>query len=121
MSNPLNDLRRCVTTQGFRALNRIVLPAVKAGVGSPWPIGAGLVVLETTGRKSGQPRQVPLVAARLGSRIAVSTVRANSLWVKNLEAEPAASVWIDGRKRDATASVDTGALTVANLKLGASD
>lgn len=117
MSETLNDLRRCATQQGFRALNRVVLPAVKAGLGSPLPIGAGLVVVETTGRSSGLPRQVPLVAARFGSNVVVSTVRTESQWVKNLQADPQASVWVGGQKRDGTATVEAGSLNIAKLEL----
>lgn len=105
------------TRSAFRTLNSVVLPTVKAGIGSPFPVGAGLVVLETTGRKSGKPRQVPLVATRFGNRIDVSTVRGDSQWIKNLQADPNASVWVGGRKRSVTATVDTGALTVARLTL----
>lgn len=113
----LNALRRRATQEAFRALNRVVVPAVKAGLGSPLPIGAGLVVLETTGRSSGLPRQVPLVAARFGSNVAVSTVRSNSQWVKNLQADPSVSVWVGGKKRDGAAKVDAGSLNVASLDL----
>jgi len=120
MPKSLNDLRRRATRESFRALNRIVVPAVKAGLGSPLPIGAGLVVVETTGRSSGLPRQVPLVAARFGSNVAVSTVRSKSQWVKNLQADPEASVWVGGRKRDGTATVDPGSLNVANFALAPS-
>lgn len=117
MPTTVNDLRQRATQQGFRALNRIVLPAVKAGIGSPLPLGAGLVVVETTGRSSGLPRQVPLVAARLGSTVAVSTLRPRSQWVKNLQADPRASVWLGGRKRAGSATVETGRLNVAKLVL----
>lgn len=107
-----------LTRNAFRTLNSVVLPAVKAGIGTPiLPLGAGLVVLETTGRKSGKPRQVPLAATRLGDRLIVSTVRGDSLWIKNLEADPNGLVWIGGTKRPVTAEIDRGPLTIATLTL----
>lgn len=110
-------LRRSATREGFAALNRVVKPVVKAGLFSPLPIGAGLVVLETTGRKTGRKREVPLVAVRFGDRVNVSTVRSRSLWAKNIEADENVSVWVGGRKREATGVVDEGPLTVAELSL----
>ncbi len=112
-----------LTQQAFRTLNHVVLPSVKAGIGSPLPIGSGLVVLETIGRKSGKVRQAPLVATRLGNRIIVSTVRRDSQWVKNLEANPDASVWLYGRKRPVSAEIDDvpGPFTVVTLTLAADE
>jgi hypothetical protein len=89
----------------FGALNEMVAPLVKSGVASPWPLGVGGVVVETTGRRSGLTREVPLVAGRLGDTIVVSTVRDGSQWIRNLEADPQARVWLSGRPRAATASV----------------
>ena len=100
---------------GFRALNRAVLPVVRAGFGSPLPLGFGLVVLETTGRRSGTTRSVPVVALRSGRRVTVSTVRANSQWVKNLEADSDAAVWRNGTRRSVTADVQRGPLNVVTL------
>jgi deazaflavin-dependent oxidoreductase (nitroreductase family) len=89
----------------FRAVNAAVTPAVKAGVGSPPPVGVGIVVVETTGRRSGLPREVPLLALRWGDRIRVSTARENSQWTANAAADPSVSVWVCGQKRPATAKL----------------
>lgn len=106
------------TSRAFRSLNQLVEPAVRAGLGSPWPIGGGLVVLETIGRVSGKPRRVPLVANRIGNTVWVSTVRPSSQWVANLEADPEVKVWVGGTERQATAEVVTAEpMTVVSLAL----
>ncbi len=92
------------TQRLFRAMNRVMVPLVRCGVGSPIA-GPGLVVLETTGRKTGRPRRVPLVGPRAGRSVIVSTVRTNSAWVRNLEDHSGAEVWSGGRARPATATV----------------
>lgn len=102
-----------VTRQAFRALNGVVKPALELGIGNPLPIGVGAVLVETTGRKSGKPRQVPLMSMRLGDRLFVSTVRSDSQWFANLEAEPSARVQLHGTFREATTSVTRGPLNVA--------
>ena len=116
MRNLLDQTSRA----GFRALNSVVRPLLKLGAGSPWPVGSGVVVLETTGRVTGEKREVPLLATRIGDQVYVSTVRRRSQWVRNLEASPDAGVWLAGRRRPAmaTGTARRGPLDVATLALG---
>lgn len=89
----------------YRSLNQVIEPLVRAGVGSPglWPTGA--IVVETTGRKSGRLFNVPLLAARIGDLLIVSTVRRRSQWLKNVAANPQIRYWMNGKARAATAIV----------------
>ncbi|MEM7341157.1 MAG: nitroreductase/quinone reductase family protein [Actinomycetota bacterium] len=99
----------------FRTLNRVVIPATKAGIGSPPPIGLGTVVVETTGRTSGKPREVPLLGLRVCNRVIVSTVRPRSQWLRNLEADDRSAVWMARRRRPARASIKRGPLNTVVL------
>jgi deazaflavin-dependent oxidoreductase (nitroreductase family) len=91
----------------FRAVNVVVEPLVRAGLlGAPVPWWAGPIVVETRGRKTGRVINVPLLAARLGPLLLVSTVRGErSQWVKNLTARPQVRSWVGGHAREATAFV----------------
>ncbi len=106
-----------ITRQAFSTLNAIVRPAVQAGFANPFPLGAGAVVLETVGRRSGLPRLVPVLSTRTGDTLTVSTVRSGSQWIRNAEADANVAVWLGGERRDAVATVRRGALNTVRLDL----
>jgi deazaflavin-dependent oxidoreductase (nitroreductase family) len=90
----------------FRMLNRVVEPAVRKGVGSPRFVPSGLIVLETTGYKSGARRRTPLAATRLQGHVFVSTFRADrSNWLKNLQKRPRVRYYLGGKAYEARAFV----------------
>ncbi len=83
-------------------------------------VGLGPVVVETTGRASGRPRRVPLLSARVGNTVYVSTVRSDSQWMRNLAATPSAKVRLFGHDRDATSTLGhVGEFRFAALRLDA--
>jgi deazaflavin-dependent oxidoreductase (nitroreductase family) len=95
-----------VEAEFFRMLNRFVEPRIREGFGSPRLVPGGLIVVETTGHKTGRRRRVPLVATRIQGHFLVSTFRGrHSQWVKNLAANPTARFWLRGRARHAKAFV----------------
>jgi hypothetical protein len=93
----LREAQTKVSQAAFRTLNSVIRPAVLAG--------------------AGQPRQVPLLTARVGNRLVVSTVRSDSQWLKNIEADPQVVVHLYGKRRTATASVNRGPLNTAVITL----
>jgi deazaflavin-dependent oxidoreductase (nitroreductase family) len=90
--------------RALRAVNRIVEPAVRAGVGNSLA-GPGVFLVETTGRRTGLRRPIPLLGVRVGDALLVATVRRHSQWAHNLEQHPVADVWIAGRRQHATANL----------------
>ncbi|MFZ4517686.1 MAG: nitroreductase/quinone reductase family protein [Microthrixaceae bacterium] len=98
-------------------MNRVIGPLARSGMVGPLPVGVGLVVLRTTGRRTGLEREVPLLAARVGDRVLVGTVRTDSQWFRNLAVDPDPAVWLCGSLRPAGATVRTGPVRLALLEL----
>lgn len=95
-----------VEREFFRKLNAVVEPAVRYGIGSPRLAPAGLIVLESTGFKTGAKRRTPLSSLKLGPYILVATARGDrSFWVKNLRKQSRIRYWRGGRERQARAFV----------------
>lgn len=90
----------------FRGLNAFVEPFVMAGCASPGLLPTGLIVLETKGRVSGEPRRTPLSAAVIEGHVIVGTYRGlRAEWVKNASTEPAVRYWLGGEEHSGRALV----------------
>jgi deazaflavin-dependent oxidoreductase (nitroreductase family) len=98
---PAKDLERTF----FRALTALTEPLVRGGIGSPTVCPTGVILLETTGRRSGRPHRTPVLAYEGDGYLPVSTTRARSDWMKNLRAHPSVRYWLRGARHDAEAFV----------------
>jgi deazaflavin-dependent oxidoreductase (nitroreductase family) len=86
-----------------RAFWRIFNPIARrlAGIAPFW------VVIETTGRKSGKPRQVPLARGPVDGNVTwvIAVHGRHSGFVNNVEASPSVRLRLRGRWRNGTASI----------------
>lgn len=88
------------------AFDRHAVTLARTGCVGPPPLGVGLVLLETTGRRTGRTFARPVLGLRVGDRLVVGTVRRRSDWVANLRARPATVAWGRGGSRRVLASVN---------------
>jgi deazaflavin-dependent oxidoreductase (nitroreductase family) len=72
-----------------------------------WITGMPVIMLTTTGAKSGRPRTCPLVGLPDGDRLVVIASNygqhANPAWYYNLRANPRATIWFEGITQDVVA------------------
>jgi deazaflavin-dependent oxidoreductase (nitroreductase family) len=95
------DKRRASTFLSARLFNRLVLAAARAGLPTPT-----VVILETTGRKSGLPRRVPVTRTVEGDTVWIVTEHGRrAAYVKNIEADPEVRVRIGRRWRAGRAEI----------------
>jgi deazaflavin-dependent oxidoreductase (nitroreductase family) len=95
------DKRRVSTFASAKLLNPLVRAAARAGIPLP-----GYVLLETTGRRSRQPRQVPVGKALEGDTLwVVAEHGLRAAYVRNIEANPRVRVRLGRRWRTGTAHV----------------
>ncbi len=104
----------------FAVLGRALVPADRVllrvsggrfGVGAA--VGLRTLLLTTVGRRSGEPRQVPLLyVERRGGYVVIGSNwggRAHPAWSANLLAQPKATVAVGGRAVEVTGRLLTGA------------
>jgi deazaflavin-dependent oxidoreductase (nitroreductase family) len=95
------DKRRASTFASHRLLNPLVKAAADAGLPLP-----GVVILETTGRRSGEPRRVPVTRALDGDTLWIVTEHGRrAAYVRNIEANPRVRVRAGLRWRTGTARI----------------
>jgi deazaflavin-dependent oxidoreductase (nitroreductase family) len=98
------DKRRVSTFLSARVFNRLVLAAAKLGLPTP-----SVVILETTGRRSGEPRRVPVTRLIEGDTLWIVTEHGRkAAYVRNIEADPRVRVRAGRRWRSGTATVLPG-------------
>ncbi|MGX7729508.1 nitroreductase family deazaflavin-dependent oxidoreductase [Rhodococcus sp. 2H158] len=80
-------------------------------VGSAFPWGIPVCLLTTTGRKTGQPRTVPLLFLEDDERVVLVASQGglpeHPLWFRNIQADPRVTVHVRSRVRQMTARVAT--------------
>ena len=79
-------------------------------------IGRLVLLLTTTGRKSGRPRVTPLQYEELDGLITIGSVRgAKADWYRNIAADPHVSVRVKNRRFDGTAEITTDVGRIADF------
>jgi len=95
MTAALNPLRRA-----FRVVNqRVAAPLIRAGGGPllTTPLAGSILLLRTTGRKSGLVREAPLgYAVTNGRVVVVAGYGRGAHWFRNALADPAVEVLLPG-------------------------
>ena len=96
-------------TETIKAFNKTISDEFRANdgkVGGQFE-GANLLLLTTTGAKSGQPRLSPLAYFRVDGKLLIlgsfAGADVNPAWVHNLRANPSARVEIGNESSDVTA------------------
>ena len=93
--------RRVSTFLSAKVFNRLVLAATRAGLPTP-----GVVVLETIGRRSGEPRRVPVTRLLEGDTLWIVTEHGRkAAYVRNIGANPRVRVRAGRRWRTGKATV----------------
>jgi deazaflavin-dependent oxidoreductase (nitroreductase family) len=95
------DKRRLTTALARRVVNPLVKAAFALGVAPP-----GYALLETTGRKAGEPRQTPISNGLQGDVFWIVAEHGRKAgYVRNIEANPRVRVKVRRRWRSGTAQL----------------
>lgn len=97
--------RKLVTTLQVRLLN----PAIRALAGRG--LAPGVALLETTGRRSGEPRRTPVsfgLERDTDTFWIVAEMGRSAAYVRNIEADPRVRIRVRGRWRSGTAQLLDG-------------
>ena len=87
-----------------QSLKRRIVHTAQRLVANPLGRRLPLTMLETTGRKSGQPRRTPIGGRVIGNQFwMVSEHGERSDYVRNIKANPAVRVRVGGRWQNGTA------------------
>ena len=94
----------------MKAYNRKVIEEYRANKGAG---GRPLLLLTTTGARTGEPRTTPMMYVRDGDRLLVIASNAGAPkhpdWYRNVVANPEVTVEVDTEKFEATAEGPSGA------------
>jgi deazaflavin-dependent oxidoreductase (nitroreductase family) len=92
--------RRLSTAVTRYLLNPLVKPAIRLRIVRGWSI------LETRGRKTGEPRQTPVGNGLIGDRFWIVAEHGTKAgYVRNIRADPRVRVFVDGRWRTGVATL----------------
>lgn len=99
---PFEEKLGSVVVKAMSVANTWVFRATGGKLGAKFMHGAPVLLLTTTGRKTGEPRVSPLIYLRDGERLVVVASKGgmakNPLWYGNLEANPSVEVELPGEK-----------------------
>ena len=92
-----------LAVRAMSAVNTWIFRASRGRLGSRFLRGAPVLLLTTTGRKSGAPRTTPLIYVEDGPNVVLVASKGgmsrHPLWYRNLEASPDVEIQIGAEKR----------------------
>lgn len=90
-------------------------PRVAYALGLGGLVGRFVLLLTTSGRRSGRPRVTPLVYEKRGEAVIVASARGRAAdWLRNIEANPRVHVQVGWRQFDGLARISTDPEEIAD-------